>query len=242
MSEHALLLDQEAQLKLTVGLYEQGLFGIKENPDDYITLKSERLSPHYLDIRPGISDVNTRDLVVQSMIDLAYTRAQTHHNNWIYTDLESVYDHIAGTPEAMTSYAAMIANQLDISLLQPRVDLTKATGNKTPILGRYKEGDKVAEFDDVVTDGASKIATIKGLGKAGLTVVDYFVVVDREEGGAPQVLAETGLAITPVLAVSDMALMLVAENKITNTQFDNVREYIGQYGDPRAKEVLGLAA
>lgn len=237
MAEHReLLLNPETQAELTIGLYREGLFGIRENPDDYITLKSKRLSPHYLDIRPGISNIATRDLVIGSMIDLANHRVDP---KGLFA-METAYDHVAGTPEAMTSYAAMLAYVTDMSLLQPRVDMAKQTGNTTPILGKYNKGDKVAEFDDVVTDGKSKIDTIKGLAQAGLEVVDYFVVVDREEGGAPQVKSETDLEITPALAVSSMIRILREESLISGTQFDNVVEYMQQYGDPSAKASLGL--
>ncbi|HSX44930.1 MAG TPA: hypothetical protein VLF39_02345 [Candidatus Saccharimonadales bacterium] len=239
MSE--LLLDPEQQLELAVHLYTEGLFGIEEDPEKYARLKSERMSPHYFDARPGISDVETRDLIIGNMVDLAQQRAiDVSKNENIQFD--EIYDHFAGTPEAMTSYAAMIADQTEMSLLQPRVDLFKTTGNKTPILGRFNQGDRVAEFDDVVTDGASKISTIKALGEAGLTVVDYFVVLDREEGGAPQVLSETGVEITPALGVASMVKILQAEELISATQFDNVKQYIEEFGDPHAKAELGIVA
>lgn len=236
--ERTLHLSQEEQLRFTLMLHEQGLFGIKEDPDEYITLKSKRRSPHYLDIRPGISNYELRFRIANNMANLTSKRAQAKG----FESIRAAYDYFAGTPEAMTSYAATIADYSRMGLLQPRVDTQKTTGNKTPILGRYVEGQRIAEYDDVVTDGESKIATIRTLGAAGLEIADYFVVVDREEGGAIEVANETGIWITPALGVSGMATMLRAENEISSTQFDNVVEYIGQYGDPHAKAALGLAA
>ena len=158
------------------------------------------------------------------------------------TELDEVYDHLAGTPEAMTSYAAMIADQTDMSLLQQRVDLNKATGSKTPIFGIFEEGDTVAEFDNAIANGESKVDTIRSLSESGLVVVDYFVVLDREEGGTVRVTSETGVEITPALGLSSMIKMLRAENLINNTQLDNVVEYISKYGEPHAKTDLGIAA
>lgn len=237
-AERTLLLNPDAQAGLTVSLYREGFFGIKEDPKDYIQLKSERMSPHYLDVRPGISDVEFRELLAGNLVDLANLRAEAKG----FDVMEAAYDHIAGTPEAMTSYAMLIAHMAAMSLLQPRVDMMKQTGNKTPIFGTYKEGDKVAEFDDVVTDGKSKIDTIKGLLAMELVVEDYFVVVDREEGGAPQVKEVTGIEITPALSVSGMVKILQEESLISSTKFDNVAEYMNQYGDPTAKAALGLVA
>ncbi len=238
MAERELVLDPKLQLDLTVDLYKKNMFGIKENPDDYITLKSGRKSPHYLDMRKGISSSHTRFAVASVLLDLAKSGAIKRGCDHPH----EAYAHFAGAPEAMTSYMPKLAEIAGVSLLQPRVDITKATGNKTPVLGLYNQGDIIAAFDDVVTDGQTKIDTIQGLGRAGLDVVDYFVVVDREEGGAPQVLAETGIEITPALGVASMALMLRDEDLITTTQFDNVREYMSQYGDPHAQQALGMVA
>lgn len=231
-----LLLSERDQEVLAVGLYRTSLFGIKENPEDFITLKSGRRSPYYLNIRPGISRLDTRDLIVDSMIKLAEKAAVTNRN---CNNMREAYTHIAGTPEAMTSYAAIIADRTKMSVLQPRVDTQKISGNKTPILGDYIPADFVAEFDDVVTDGESKITTVRSLGNVGLNVVDYFVVLDREEGGAPQVFAETGLQITPALGVSALINILNAESLLTQPQSDNVLEYITKYGEPHAQAALG---
>ncbi len=232
-----LLLSETDQEVLAVGLYRNGLFGIKENPEEYITLKSGRRSPHYLNIRPGISSLGTRDLIVDSMIKLAEKAAVTNRN---CDNMREAYAHLAGTPEAMTSYAAIIADRTKMSLLQPRVDTQKKSGNTTPILGDYIPADFVAEFDDVVTDGDSKITTVRSLGDVGLNVVDYFVVLDREEGGAPQVFAETGLQITPELGVSTLMNILNAETLLTQTQSDNVLAYMAEYGEPHAQLTLGI--
>ena len=234
MSKELLLPYEQADL--AIGLHRNNLFGIKEKPQEYITLKSERRLPHYLNIRPALSNLGGREVIVDSMAKLMRVTAREVRGGHPI----EVYGHVAGTPEAMTSYAAMVAMKSGMSLLQPRVDTRKATGNKTPILGDYTEGDTVAEFDDVVTDGASKITTIEQLREAGLKVADYFVVVDREEGGAPQVEAETGISITPAIGVSSLISILHAESLITQTQYDNVAEYIGQYGDPEARASLGV--
>lgn len=238
MASRELLLDEQEQVDLAVDLARNNLFGVKENPDDYITLKSKRRAPHYLDIRPGISSAHTRDSVATALVSLAQAGAIRRGCDYPH----DAYAHVAGTPEAITSYMPKVAELAGVSLLQPRVDIAKASGNKTPVLGRYNQGDIIAAFDDVVTDGASKIDAIRGLGSAGLTVVDYFVVLDREEGGAPQVLAETSVEITPALGVSNMVTILRAEGLINQTQYDNVAEYIGQYGDPAAKDALGVTA
>lgn len=233
--ENRLLFPYEDQLSLALILSNNGLFGIHEDPQQKITLKSGRESPHYLDMRKGISAFTARQAIAATMAELA--ERQTWRQNMVEEVAEN-YDHIAGTPEAMTSYAASIADILRMSLLQPRVASGKTTGNKAPILGQYRHGDTVAAFDDVVTDGQSKVDTFDSFAAAGLDVKDYFVVVDREEGGSPHVLEAVGLRITPALGVSSLVRVLRGAGQISQRQYDNVRRYMEQYGEPHAQEAL----
>ncbi len=229
-------LPEDDQLKIAMHLHEEGMFGVHENPDNFITLKSGRISPHYLDMRPGISNVVTRGIIAKGLLDLAgipIDSASGEHT-------EGQLDHIVGTPEAFTSYAATMADISGASLLQPRV-AKKESGNKTPILGRFSPGDRVALFDDVVTDGRTKIDAIDGLKTAGLDVKGYFVVLDRQEGGVPQVFEETEILISSALRVSELVKMLRAENVYSATQFDNVKQYLEQHGDPDVVASMGSA-
>ena len=237
MKHNELLLPEEDRLRLTQLLFDEGIFGIKENPHDYITLKNGRKSPHYIDLRQGITPYELRTDISLAMYDLALARVHKYGKQ----ALKDMYDYLAGTPEAVTSYVPRVADEEEMDLLQPRVLTEKARGNKAPILGRVVMDRHVAAFDDVITDGESKIDAIKVFDHAGLKVVDYFVVVDREEGGAAEVKSSTGIDIVPALPVSEMAIMLAAENSITQTQFDNIREYLGEYGDEGAKTVVAAA-
>jgi orotate phosphoribosyltransferase len=233
---NAQVLPEVDQFRIAMHLHQEGMFGVHEDPENFITLKSGRLSPHYLDIRPGVSDASTRELIARGMLDLAgisYSHDSSGENT-------HQFDHIVGTPEAFTSYAATMADISHLNLLQPRV-ANKLVGNKTPILGRYKEGDQAALFDDVVTDGQTKIESITGLGSSGLVVAGYFVVMNRQEGGVPQVEEETGVQIQSALTVSKVVEMLTAEGVYSTTQFDNVKQYLEQYGDPDVAASMGSA-
>ncbi|MFO0971549.1 MAG: hypothetical protein U0520_04370 [Candidatus Saccharimonadales bacterium] len=231
------LLPGAEQERLAMHLYEEGLFGIKENPDEFITLKSGRKSPHYFDIRQGLSCPDTRELVAEAMVALALHRTGAAD---VY-DLADHYEHFVGSPEAMTSYAASIADTAGMSLLQPRVNLSKVTGNKSPILGKYREGDRIAAFDDVITDGATKVETMGALGCNGLVVADYYVVLDRQEGGRAELQEAARLDVTPALGLATTVRILRANSALSQTQFDNVREYMERHGDPDAVTEL-LAA
>jgi orotate phosphoribosyltransferase len=229
-AERRTMLNDDEQYYLALHLLYEGLFGVNEDASKTITLKSGRLSPHYLDMRKGISDFHTRFKVAESMVRVANRKSGTTINN--------AYHHVVGTPEAMTSYAATIADLARMSLLQPRVATDKASGNKVPILGVYNPGETVAAFDDVVTEGQSKIDAIGALANAELVVGDYYVVVDREEGGVPHVTEVTGVGVTPAIGVSSMVRLLHVDGRLSRAQFDNVARYIDQYGEPHAKDIM----
>jgi orotate phosphoribosyltransferase len=229
-AEQRTMLSDNEQYFLALHLLDKGLFGVNEDPGEAITLKSGRLSPHYLDMRKGISGFHTRLKVAKNMLIVVNRKSDAPIHN--------AYHHVVGTPEAMTSYAATIADLARMSLLQPRVATDKTSGNKVPILGVYSPGDIVAAFDDVVTEGQSKIDAIGALADAELVVGDYYVVVDREEGGAPHVTEVTGVEVTPALGISSMVRLLHADGRLNQAQFDNVARYIDQYGEPHAKDTM----
>lgn len=140
MPSRELVLSEAEQREVAVTLLNNNLFGVAERPEDYITLKSKRLSPHYLDIRPGLSSYALRCRITDTM--------------------------------------------------------------------------------------------------AGLDVKGYYVLLDREEGGAPQVAEATGIDITPALGVSSMVRILRADGLLNQTQYDNVGRYLTEFGDPHAQEAM----
>jgi len=227
-----LLLNEDTRWELTRTLFEENIFGIHQESEDFITVKSERSSPHYLNVRDAVTSHTLRNKIASSLISLTNAKSET-------SEVAGDY-YVAGAPEAMTSFVTTIADLTTWDLLQPRANLQKTNGNKSPILGRYASGGHVFVYDDVITDGKTKIDTISQIESCGLEVANYFVVLDRQEGGVPLVEKETGHTIIPALAVAGMTRMLRGEGMITSRQFDNVAAYIYQYGEPGALEELGL--
>lgn len=64
----------------------------------------------------------------------------------------------------------------------------KGHGTKNRIEGNVKAGDRVAILDDVITTGASTITALEAAKEAGLVIDRVIVLVDREEGGAENIL------------------------------------------------------
>jgi orotate phosphoribosyltransferase len=66
-----------------------------------------------------------------------------------------------------------------------------------------KEGNGVVIIEDTMTTGGSIIKAIDALKEEGLKVIKAFVVVDRLEGGAQNVLAATSVEVQHLFTPED---------------------------------------
>lgn len=102
----------------------------------------------------------------------------------------------------------------------------KAYGVTGRIAGaNVSRDDKVLFFDDVVSEGLSKLEGIKTLEQLGAHVTDIMVVVDREQGGVAT-LEEAGYEVHALSKVSELAKSLYQNERITKEQKDAVLDYI----------------
>jgi len=70
----------------------------------------------------------------------------------------------------------------------------KAHGTSRLIEGPFREGDRVAVVEDVITTGGSALRAAEAIRAAGGIVAGVIALVDREEGGRAALEAE-GLAV-----------------------------------------------
>ncbi len=217
------------QEELVVGLYRRGAVGFAPSEEEFITLKSGRRSPHY---------VNLRGMMSFSKHHIMDRREQRRVRDLMIEGyafgLDSVpndYDHIAGIPQAVTHVAGAVAQYRGESDLNIRVkqQAEKDYGKHKPVEGDITEGEIVVALDDVVTDGKSKDEVIEPLDLTGLKLNDYVVMVDRQEGGRARIEAggRTLTAVVGMVAVTN----ILRENKlITPQQFEWAWIYHKQYG------------
>lgn len=102
----------------------------------------------------------------------------------------------------------------------------KAYGVTGRIAGAdVEKGDKIMFFDDVVSEGLSKIEGIKPLQELGGKVDHFLVVVNREQGGKEN-LEKLGFKVHALAKVSDIVNSLYKKEHITKKQADEVLEYV----------------
>jgi orotate phosphoribosyltransferase len=79
----------------------------------------------------------------------------------------------------------------------------KAHGTGRLIEGPFREGDRVAVIEDVITTGGSALRAVEAIRAAGGVVVGVLALVDREEGGR-EALVGAGLPVLALARASDI--------------------------------------
>jgi orotate phosphoribosyltransferase len=102
----------------------------------------------------------------------------------------------------------------------------KAYGVTGRIAGAdVSKGENVLFFDDVVSEGLSKVEGVKPLQELGAKVKHLLVVVNREQGGKEN-LEKMGFQVHSLAKISDIVDVLYRTKSISETQADAVLAYI----------------
>ena len=158
--------------ELVVGLFHRGAIGFAATEADFITLKSGRSSPHYVNLRGimsfdqnhpsmGIAEQrHLRSLVVDGYVDAL---SSVPHD----------FEHVVGIPQAVTHLCCAFALHGGYSDLNIRVpEGEKGYGKHAPVEGSYHPSETVVALDDVVTDGKTKSEVVEPLDLTGLELLD----------------------------------------------------------------------
>jgi orotate phosphoribosyltransferase len=117
-----------------------------------------------------------------------------------------------------------IACRLNIPCIVVRKE-EKAYGVTGRVVGAdVAKGDKILFFDDVVSEGLSKLEGIKPLEALGAKVEHLVVVVDREQGGKEN-LEKLGYNVHALAKVSELIDLLFKLKQISQEQRDDVLNY-----------------
>jgi orotate phosphoribosyltransferase len=85
----------------------------------------------------------------------------------------------------------------------------KAHGTGRLIEGPFREGDRVAVVEDVITTGGSALRAVQAVRNAGGQVAGILALVDREEGGR-EALEGAGLPVISLARASEIVERLAA--------------------------------
>ena len=102
----------------------------------------------------------------------------------------------------------------------------KGYGVKGRIAGAdVKKGDNILFFDDVVSEGLSKIEGIKTLHELGANVKHLLVVVNRQHGGKEN-LEKLGYRVHALATITEIVDSLFQDKHISKEQAERVLEYV----------------
>lgn len=90
------------------------------------------------------------------------------------------------------------------------------------------EGDNILFFDDVISEGLSKVEGIKTLQEFGANVKHLMVVVNREHGGKEK-LEKLGYQVHALAKITEIVDSLYREKSISDDQADKVLNYVKNF-------------
>lgn len=188
---------------------------VKVSAEESFVLASGNRSPLYVDCRVLISYPWVRGLV-------------TACAHWLYDAAGIEADYIAGGETAGIPFAAWLAERLGKPFVYVRKQ-PKGYGTGSQVEGQLPPGKRVLLYEDLVTDGKSKLAFIEGIRRAECEVRDCVVVFDRQQGGAER-LQQAGVALHSLSDLTGCLSLGAAAGYLSREASASVEEYLG---DPR---------
>ena len=195
--------------KVANALYESGCikFGT-------FKIKSGAISPYYIDLARLLA-------APKQLCVIAEVAAESIKGIMVADRI----DKLASIELKGALIVPSIACKVDLPCVIVRKE-DKAYGVTGRIAGAdVAQGDNILFFDDVVSEGLSKIEGIKPLLQLGAQVKHLMVVVDREQGGKEN-LEKAGYEVNALAKISEVVDALLKTGKITGEQAKTVLDYI----------------
>jgi len=177
-------------------------------------IKSGALSPYYIDLACLLS--SPKELC--SVAEIAAEEIKR------IMDSDRI-DKLASIELKGALILPLIACQLNLPCIVVRKE-EKAYGVTGRIVGaQICKDESILFFDDVISEGLSKLEGIKPLEELGVRVKHVIVVVDREQGGREN-LEKLGYRVKALAKISEIVDYLLEFKQISKQQANEVLNYI----------------
>jgi orotate phosphoribosyltransferase len=192
--------------------------------NNHFTLTSGLKSPVYVDCRKIISFVEERTFIMDAAIKY-------------FSDNKLECDLVAGGETAGIPYAAFISEKIKKPMLYIRKQ-PKGFGKNQQIEGSFNKNQKAILVEDLATDGGSKIIFVEAMRKAGLAVTDIFVIFYYDIFNFEKsTLSKLNVNIHSLCTWKDIIFVLEKRNTFSQTDIENLKEFLSRPDDWRAKNV-----
>jgi orotate phosphoribosyltransferase len=183
-------------------------------------IKSGATSPYYIDLARVLAAPKQLDIIAEVAAEKIKQIASSER-----------IDKLASIELKGALIAPSIAIKLDLPCVIVRKE-AKAYGVTGRTAGAdVTKGDNILFFDDVVSEGLSKIEGVKPLQELGATVKHMLVVVNREHGGKEN-LEKIGYQVHALAKITDIVASLQANKHISKEQADSVLDYVKHFKSP----------
>lgn len=180
------------------------------------TLRSGERSPVYVDLRQIPSVPSSFGAVTEALVEVVRSLK---------------VEVVAGAETAGIPLAAVVAVKTRLPMIYVRKE-PKGYGTGSQVEGVLRPGAQVVLIDDLITQGTSKFVFLDALERAGASVNDVLVILDREQGGK-RALAERGVRLHALLTLRDLLSAYRKIGALTDEQYTEITAYLD---NPRAWE------
>ncbi|MDD5675763.1 MAG: orotidine-5'-phosphate decarboxylase [Chitinivibrionales bacterium] len=186
-------LSPEDQLEVVEVLYRFGIIKVSNNRD--LPLKSGGTTDIYISLRDARNNPGAIEYI---------------SNLFAETLLRTVIDRFVEIPDSVSCFAGPISLFAGLPYLTIREQAKEGRVSDAKIIGNANPCDRIAIIDDVITDGASKIAPYMECKKRKLNIIGLIVLVDRQQGWQ-KVFKENGInmKVWPGMTLHDVRRCLI---------------------------------
>ncbi len=177
-------------------------------------IKSGALSPYYIDLARLLSSPKELCIVSEAAADeIKVLMTQNKISKLASIELKGAL------------ILPLISTKTNLPCIIVRKE-SKAYGVTGRIAGAdVIQGDNILFFDDVVSEGISKLEGLKPLEELGAHIKHLMVVVNREQGGKEN-LEKLGYKVHALAKISEIVTCLQQSKNITKEQAGAVLDYI----------------
>ena len=115
-------------------------------------------------------------------------------------------------PDSVSCFAGPLSVALNLPYLTIREEAKAGRVANAKVIGHAQKGDRVCIIDDVITDGASKVAPYEECLRLNLDVAALAVLVDRQQGWQENLatFSQAGLQVWAGMTLHDVRRELIA--------------------------------